>query len=127
MVDVANRWYLPKKLHKLRETPSLRRLFTSDSDIGSSTAELQVQLEKATAIERDLRRALAQRPPNAQALETQIEERNRRIAALEEEAKDTKLRLGERDAKINQLAFCVVILGALLVDLGFVMFSSNSL
>lgn len=89
--------------------------------------ELQVQLERATAVERELREALAQRPPNAQVLEAQIEERDRRIARLEEDAQIAKLRLGEKNAKINQLAFCVVILGALLVDLGIVMFSSKIL
>ena len=124
MAEVSNKWYLPRKFHKLKESPSLRRLYTSDSDIGSSTVELQAQLDKAMAVEQELREQLAIRPIKEKALESRIEERDRRIALLEKEAKDTRLGIKIRDIKMNQLMFCIVILGALVVDLGIVMFKT---
>ncbi len=60
-----------------------------------------------------------------EVLQLRLEERNSRVAMLEEEAKDTKMQIAARDSKLNQLAFCVVVLGVLLVDLGIMMFSSK--
>lgn len=84
--------------------------------------ELQAQLDKAMATERELKEELARRPTDVWMLEAQIEERDERIVRLEKMVTEMKSRVAEKDAKVHQLVYCIVALMAVVIDLGLIMF-----